>query len=373
VIQVLDKSFEVFITREEIAKEIKSLSEQINEDYKDRDLVFISVLNGAFMFTSDLMKHIHIDCEVSFVKMSSYAGVESKGRVDELIGLNGDLSGKDIIIVEDIVDTGLTIDKIISLINSSNASSVSVCTLLYKPAAFRGNKRPEYIGFSIPNAFVVGYGLDYDQKGRNLDMIYQIRETKNDTHKMLNIVLFGPPGAGKGTQSERLTAKYGLIHLSTGDIFRANIKEQTELGISAQTFIKGGHLVPDEVTINMLNAEVLKHKDAKGFIFDGFPRNMIQAAALDDFLESIGTGVSAMLSLDVEEEELKKRLAHRAKTSGRPDDADPDVIQNRIDVYLNETAPVKAYYQEQDKWLMINGEGSIDEITERLFTAVESI
>ncbi|KXJ04402.1 Adenylate kinase, partial [Exaiptasia diaphana] len=283
--------------------------------------------------------------------MSSYSGTESRGRVDELIGFNTDLTGKDVVILEDIVDTGITIDKIISLLEYENAASVKVCTLLYKPASFKGNHKPDYIGFSIPNAFVVGYGLDYNEKGRNLDAIYQIRQTKKSQNKMLNIVLFGPPGAGKGTQSERLIEKYGLVHLSTGDIFRANIKGETELGVLAKNYIDKGQLVPDEVTINMLKAEFKKHEDPKGFIFDGFPRTNAQAVALDEFLAEFSTGITSMISLDVEEEELKTRLAHRAKTSGRPDDANPEVIQNRIDVYRNETAPVKDFYQAQEKWI----------------------
>lgn len=190
---------------------------------------------------------------------------------------------------------------------------------------------------------------------------------------MLNIVLFGPPGAGKGTQSERIIEQYGLVHLSTGDIFRANIKGETELGILAQNYMSKGQLVPDAVTIEMLKAEVLNAKNPKGFIFDGFPRTNAQAAALDSFLSEIDTEISAMISLDVEEGELRARLANRAKTSGRPDDADPEVIQNRIDVYLKETAPVKEFYATQNKWIKIDGEGTIDAITKRLFEAIDSL
>lgn len=190
---------------------------------------------------------------------------------------------------------------------------------------------------------------------------------------MLNIVLFGPPGAGKGTQSERLITEFGLVHLSTGDIFRYNMKNDTDLGQLAKSYIEKGQLVPDEVTINMLKAEVQKHGDAAGFIFDGFPRTNAQAKALDDLMNEMGESISSMISLDVEEEELRNRLAERAKVSGRADDADPAVIQNRIDIYKKETAPVKDYYASQDKWVMIDGMGTIDEITERLFVAVNKL
>ena len=165
---------------------------------------------------------------------------------------------------------------------------------------------------------------------------------------MLNVVLFGPPGAGKGTQSERLIDKYGLVHLSTGDIFRANIKGETELGMLAKSYMDKGELVPDAVTIDMLRSEVLKNEAAKGFIFDGFPRTNAQAVALDEFLKSLDTEISLMLALEVEEEELKTRLLKRAEVSGRPDDANPEIIQNRINVYNNETKPVKDFYQSQN-------------------------
>jgi adenylate kinase len=190
---------------------------------------------------------------------------------------------------------------------------------------------------------------------------------------MLNIVLFGPPGAGKGTQSERLTEKFKLIHLSTGDVFRANLKNETPLGNLARTYMDKGQLVPDELTIEMLKAEVLKHSSPIGFIFDGFPRTNAQAIALDELLASLNTEISIMLALEVEEEELKKRLLARAEQSGRADDADAAIIENRIAVYNNETAPVKIYYQGQNKFTSIQGIGNIDEITQRIFTALENI
>jgi len=188
---------------------------------------------------------------------------------------------------------------------------------------------------------------------------------------MLNIVLFGPPGAGKGTQSEKLIVKYELVHLSTGDIFRANIKGGTELGNLAKSYMDKGQLVPDEVTIRILESEANKHPNAKGFIFDGFPRTDAQAKALDHFLASKGQSITLMLSLEVEEEELRKRLLERGKTSGRADDVNPEVIQKRINVYNAETAPVKSFYQEQNKCSEINGIGSIDEIFNRLCHAID--
>lgn len=190
---------------------------------------------------------------------------------------------------------------------------------------------------------------------------------------MVNIVLFGPPGAGKGTQSEKLIAKYHLIHLSTGDIFRANIKGTTELGLLAKSFMDKGQLVPDEVTIRMLENEVNKYPDAKGFIFDGFPRTIAQAEALDHFLAKRGQTLSSVLSLEVEEGELRQRLSERAKSSGRPDDANPEVIQKRIDVYKNETLPLKDHFSTQGKYRGINGIGEIEKIFNSLCAKIDEV
>ena len=190
---------------------------------------------------------------------------------------------------------------------------------------------------------------------------------------MLNIILFGPPGAGKGTQSEMLIEKYGLTHLSTGDIFRANIKGETTLGKLAKSYIDKGELVTDEVTIKMLESEVDKVDNPKGFIFDGFPRTEAQAAALDEYLNSKGTGISLMLALEVEEEELIQRLLLRGKDSGRSDDQDENIIKNRIQEYNNKTAPLKSYYARQGKFTGIDGIGEIDEIFERLCIAIDEV
>lgn len=188
---------------------------------------------------------------------------------------------------------------------------------------------------------------------------------------MINIVLFGPPGAGKGTQAEFLKNKYGLVHISTGDVFRENIKNGTELGKLAESYIKKGHLVPDEVTIAMLKDVVEKNKDAKGFIFDGFPRTHTQGEALDIFLRDKGMEVSAMLALEVADEILVKRLLERGKVSGRADDADESIIRNRIKEYYEKTNILKDFYSAKEKYHGVDGVGGIPEIAERLALIIE--
>ncbi|HEY9124411.1 MAG TPA: adenylate kinase [Bacteroidales bacterium] len=188
---------------------------------------------------------------------------------------------------------------------------------------------------------------------------------------MLNIVLFGPPGCGKGTQSEKLIEKYQLVHLSTGDILRAEIANNTKLGIEAKAFMDKGQLVPDQVVIGMIASKIDNNKNAKGFIFDGFPRTTAQAEALDVMLAERNIPVKCMLSLEVEKEELVKRLLNRGLTSGRADDQNPEIIENRIKEYNAKTAPVIQFYEKQGKFRPIKGMGSIDEIFERLCKAIE--
>lgn len=183
---------------------------------------------------------------------------------------------------------------------------------------------------------------------------------------MKNIVLFGPPGAGKGTQAVLLKDKYNLVHISTGDVFRYNMKNETELGKLAKSYIDNGDLVPDEVTIDMLKAEVNNNPDAKGFIFDGFPRTESQAISLDAFLNEKNESINGMVALEVPEDLLVERILNRGKTSGRADDQDVEKIKNRFQEYETKTSILKEYYQNQNKYFGIDGVGSIEEITSRL-------
>ena len=188
---------------------------------------------------------------------------------------------------------------------------------------------------------------------------------------MLNIIIFGPPGAGKGTHSSKLSIRYELVHLSTGDIFRANIKGGTDLGRQAKSYMDKGKLVPDEVTIKILESEVDKNFNSKGFIFDGFPRTIAQAEALDKFLAGKKLCIAMTLSLEVDDEELIKRLLLRGKSSGRSDDADENVIRNRILEYNKKTSPLIKYYQKQNKLSPVKGNGCIEDIFERLCGLVD--
>ena len=183
---------------------------------------------------------------------------------------------------------------------------------------------------------------------------------------MFNLILFGPPGSGKGTQSEKIVAQFGLIHLSTGNLLRQEIADKTPLGLEAKNFMDKGQLVPDEVVIGMIDSSLEKHPQAKGFLFDGFPRTVAQAEALDKLLALKKTSICKVLALEVDEDELATRLIKRGETSGRSDDTDEAIIRKRFTVYKNETSPVAEYYKHQNKLEPVKGVGSVQEIFEAL-------
>ncbi len=188
---------------------------------------------------------------------------------------------------------------------------------------------------------------------------------------MFNIILFGPPGSGKGTQSEKLIAQYGFKHISTGDLLRSEIAGKTELGLKAKSYMDQGQLVPDAVVIGMVDNVIANNPNVYGFLFDGFPRTKAQAEALDELLLTHEEKINLMLALDVPEEELIARMMNRAKTSGRTDDADPEIQKKRINVYKNETLAVASYYNQFGKVTTINGQGSIDEIFSALRAEID--
>ncbi len=369
MIKLHDKYFKPFISAQEIETAIERLAKEIHNDIGDEIPVFVGVLNGSFMVVSDFVKKYPKPCEVTFIKLASYEGVKSTEDIQRLIGLTQDLKGRTVVILEDIIDTGNTLAEIHRIFKSEQVKALKIATLFYKPTAYKKDFKLHYVGIEIPNKFIVGYGLDYDGLGRNLPEVYQIKETQH----MTNLVLFGPPGAGKGTQANFLKEKYNLIHISTGDVFRFNIKNKTALGMLAKSYMDKGELVPDQVTIDMLNTEVEKNAQANGFIFDGFPRTNAQAEALDTLMDAKDSEISAMVALEVEDDVLVNRLLERGKTSGRADDADEAIIRNRITEYYKKTAILKDYYSAQNKYFGVDGVGSIEEITERLSKVIDTL
>jgi hypoxanthine phosphoribosyltransferase len=369
LIRLHDKTFEPYVTVGQLQEIVARVADEIYQDLEDSCPVFVCILNGSFMFAADLVRHYRGQCEISFVKMASYEGMQSTGNVHQLIGLSDDLQGRDVVIIEDIVDTGNTLEEIYRIFADKKVKSFRVATLFFKPEAYTKELKIDYVGKPIPNCFIVGYGLDYDEIGRNLPEVYQL----NTSLTMTNIVLFGKPGAGKGTQAAFLKEKYSLVHISTGDIFRYHIKNETELGRLVRSYTDRGDLVPDDVTIKMLQEEVAKNPDAKGFIFDGFPRTIAQAEALDAFLASKDMKIHGTLALEADDEVLVERIIGRGKVSGRADDQDETKIRNRFAEYNEKTAPLIAYYQQQGKYYPIDGIGSIEEITQRLSQTIDLI
>ncbi|MGB7393262.1 MAG: adenylate kinase [Pricia sp.] len=368
MIQLHDKHFKPFLGEAEIQAAVKGIAEKVAADYKEETPIFVGVLNGAFMFVSDFLKAYPHPCEVSFVKLSSYQGLTSTGIVETLLDVSEDIEGRSVIILEDIIDTGRTLKQLVHLFTQANVKEFKIASLFYKSEIYNGEYAIDYWGIEIPDKFIVGYGLDYNELGRNLREVYQL----NQKH-MINLVLFGKPGAGKGTQAEFLKEKYNLKHISTGDLFRYNIKNDTELGKLAQSYMDKGDLVPDGVTIQMLEAAVEQSPDASGFIFDGFPRTVAQAEALDVLMNRRDMKIDATIALEAPDKALIERLLERGKVSGRSDDQDEIKIRNRFDEYNQKTAPLKEYYEAQGKFHSVNGIGEVEAVTRRLAKVIEEL
>ena len=376
-VTIKDKTFGISIPEEVIKQKVKAVAERINHDMAGKNPLLLAVLNGSFVFAADLMRELTIPCEISFVKLASYQGTTSTGKVKEVIGINENLAGRTVIIVEDIVETGLTIQQMLDSLGTRNPESVHVCTLLLKPEKLQVDINVEYVAISIPNDFILGYGLDYDQQGRNLRDIYTLisneQLTPNNPNNMKNIVIFGAPGSGKGTQSDLIIEKYGLNHISTGDVLRNEMKNGTPLGQTARQYIDEGKLVPDSLIIDML-AKVYDSfgNEHKGVIFDGFPRTVPQAEALKKMLAERGHEVAAMIELDVPEDELMSRLVKRGLERGRSDDNE-ETIKKRLDVYHNQTSPLIDWYEKEGLRRPINGLGALDRIFADICAVIDAI
>ncbi len=366
-IRLHDKTFVPYINKDKIAQAIAKLSSQIDDYAQDETIVFVVVLKGSFIFAADLAKSYNKNAIFEFYRLKSYEGTTSTGNVQILVDIDDELiKNKKVVVIEDIVDSGNTLEKIIEELTKKQPADLKIATLFYKPEAYTKNFDIDFVGLEIPNDFIVGYGLDYNELGRNLPEIYRLKE-----EKMIDFILFGPPGAGKGTQAQILKDKLGLTYIATGDLFRHHIKNQTPLGQKAKSYIDKGDLVPDEITIDMIK-EIISDPNIKGIIFDGFPRTVKQAEFLDKLMAEKGLIIDALIALNVPEERLIKRLLQRGQTSGRSDDNE-QTIKHRLDLYHQKTEPVKEYYKKQNKYHEVHGVGTIEEVNQRLLDVINSI
>ena len=370
-IKLHDKVFKPYLSNEEIEAAIDRLAERVNADYEDSEEIpiFLCVLNGAIMFTAAMMKRLCFKAELVSIKLSSHQGTSSTGTVLIPIGLTAPVEGRKVIIFEDIVDTGNTIVALKEMLLSKGAKEVRICAMLMKPEVYAKDTVLDYVGMEIPNAFIVGYGLDYDELGRNLPDIYVLDEPKDEHMKYY--ILFGPPGAGKGTQATAMVEKYNLHHISTGALLRKEIAAGTELGLKAKSLIEAGALVPDEVVEGMIESEFRTVTGVDGFLLDGFPRTIAQAEALDAILERSGEKVTSIVSIMIPDEMIIERISHRAAIEGRADDADVSIIKNRIDTYHNQTEPLIDFYRKAGTYNEIDGVGTIEEVRDRIFKLVD--
>jgi adenylate kinase len=366
-IKLHDKYFVPYIPQKVLMKAVDDVAAKVNADYKDSGKipVVICVLNGSIVFAGLLLTRLEFPCELAAIRVTSYEGTRSTGNIKDVLGLTTDVDGRDVILIEDIVDTGNTILKLCEHLAFRGAKVVKICTMFTKPEVYHYDRKLDYVGMEIKNKFVVGFGLDYDQLGRNLPEIY-ILDDNQSPNNMKYYILFGPPGAGKGTQAKLLVDKFGFHHVSTGDLLRKEMAAGTPLGLKAKSLIEQGALVPDEVVIGMIRSEIKNNPSVPGFLFDGFPRTTEQAAALDEMLKDFDQSVTSVLSISISDEMVKERIRHRAMQENRPDDTKDEVIANRIKTYHDKTEPVIDFYKAQGKYSEIDGVGTIEEIFEKV-------
>ncbi|MBO6173022.1 MAG: adenylate kinase [Bacteroidales bacterium] len=368
-VRLHDKSFRPFIEYDAIEKAIDQVAEKINNDYQGcMDVpVLLCVLNGSILFTAELMKRLTFNCEIVCIKLSSYVGMKSTGEVRDIIGMTGNVKGKRVIIVEDIVDSGRTIANLTKMMEANGATETKICTMLFKPGCYKLDKKLDYVAMEIPDDFIVGFGLDYDGLGRNNKDIYVLDST------MKYYILFGPPGAGKGTQAASMAERFNLCHISTGDLLRGEMAKGSELGLKAKALIEAGELVPDEIVEGMIENKFNTVEGVSGFLLDGFPRTIAQAEALDKMLAKRDEKVSGVVSLMIPDEMIKERIRHRAAIEGRADDASDETISNRIKTYHEKTEPLVEFYKKAGSYNEIDGVGTIEEVRDRISALMETI
>ena len=366
-IKLHDKYFVPYISQDVLMKAVDDVAAKVNADYKDSGKipVVICVLNGSIVFAGLLLTRLEFPCELAAIRVTSYEGTRSTGNIKDVLGLTTDVDGRDVILIEDIVDTGNTIIKLCEHLAFRGAKVVKICTMFTKPEVYHYDRKLDYVGMEIQNKFVVGFGLDYDQLGRNIPDLYILDENLSE-NDMKYYILFGPPGAGKGTQAKLLVDKFGFHHVSTGDLLRKEMAAGTPLGLKAKSLIEQGALVPDLVVIGMIKSEIENNPNVPGFLFDGFPRTTDQAAALDEMLKGLDQIVTSVLSISISDEMVKERIRHRAMMENRPDDTKDEVIANRIRTYHEKTEPVIDFYKAQGKYREINGVGTIEEIFDKV-------
>ena len=374
-VRLHDKTFKPFLSNEQINAAIDQVAQKLNADFAGtQDIpILLCVLSGSIMFTAELMKRLDFPVEVAAVKLSSYVGTRSTGKIRQVMGITAPLKGRRVIIVEDIVDSGNTIVDLHRIVAEHGASEIRICTMLLKPQMYDKNIKLDYVAMEIPDDFIVGFGLDYNELGRNLKDIYAL-DTDPDyhviEHKMKYYILFGPPGAGKGTQASAMVEKYNLCHISTGALLRKEIAAGSELGLKAKSLIDAGQLVPDEVVEGMIANEFDTVKGVSGFLLDGFPRTIAQAEALDKMLAERGEAVTAVVSIMIPDEMIKERIQHRAAIEGRADDASEETINTRIKTYHEKTEPLVDFYKKAGKYLEIDGVGTIGAVRAAIFEAL---